>query len=428
MQILKNSAIIAIFGIISQLMGLVRDRLFASHIGIGGTLDIYYMSFRVADFIYAIILAFVGAVTVLPIISKYVAEKNEAEVSRRFNSIFFFFSISITALASIAFFAAPYFVKIYTSHLDLTSVETVILMSRILLLQPIILGISNIISVLSQAHKHFFIFSLAPLFYNMGIILGVLFFYDKYGVYGLAYGVVLGAIAHFLVQSITIWKAKFKFRFVMDMSVIKEELSLAGPRSVSLLLQQSRIIVMNIFAGYFGVGVLSVFVFATTLAALPLQFFGVSFAVASFPKMSEMFELRDEDGFRGLAKKSIFNLTWISIIVSFLCALFASLIARIIYGDVAHIESVVVMFAVLCVAIPFQTVNWFSTRVFYARRDSWSPLVAQITAFTVTLGVLYACYVNGIGAMSLVYATVIGCIAESIAMFSLYIKKSRKML
>jgi putative peptidoglycan lipid II flippase len=272
------------------------------------------------------------------------------------------------------------------------------------------------------------IFSIAPLFYNMGIILGVIFFYDKYGVYGLAYGVVLGAIAHLLVQSITIWKAKFNFKFMMDMSVIKEELSLAGPRSVSLLLQQSRIIVMNIFAGYFGVGVLSVFVFATTLAALPAQFFGVSFAVASFPKMSEMFELKDEDGFRGLAKKSIFNLTWISILVSILCIAFAQLIARLVYGDVAHIESVVVMFAVLCIAIPFQTVNWFATRVFYARRDSWSPLVAQVTAFSITVSSLYMCYISNIGAMSLVYATVIGCIAESVALLSLYIKKSQKML
>lgn len=428
MQLLKNSAIIAIFGIISQVMGLVRDRLLASHIGIGATLDIYYMSFRVADFIYAIILAFVGAVTILPIISKYVAEKNEAEVSRRFNSIFFFFSISITFLASIAFILTPYFVKIYSSNLDFDSVQTLIIMSRILLLQPIILGISNIISVLSQAHKHFMIFSIAPLFYNMGIILGVIFFYEKHGVYGLAYGVVLGAIAHLLVQSITIWKAKFNFKFIMDMSVIKEELSLAGPRSVALLLQQSRIIVMNIFAGYFGVGVLSVFIFATTLAALPLQFFGVSFTVASFPKMSEMFELKDEDGFKGLAKKSIFNLTWISILVSFLCILFAQLIARLVYGDIARIESVVVMFAVLCLAIPFQTVNWFATRVFYARRDSWSPLLAQIAAFSVTIGVLYACYVNGIGSMSLVYATVIGCVAESLLLFSLYIKKSQKML
>jgi putative peptidoglycan lipid II flippase len=282
------------------------------------------------------------------------------------------------------------------------------------------LAITNIISVLSQAHRHFVIFSIAPLFYNLGIILGALFLYKEFGVYGLAYGVLIGAFMHLCIQVVTIYKIKFKFKISIDSNIIKEQFSIATPRAITLFLQQIKLIVITFFAGQFGVGALSIFTFASTLAAIPLQFFGISYSVASFPKMSELFELNNEEHFRKVAQTGLKHLTYLSLLAALFCFVFAKFIATVIYSNVNGIEQVVMCFQILTLALPFQTISWFGGRVFFSRRDTFSPLISQIISFVSIFIALYYFYINDMGLISLAYSIIIGSITELITIFILY--------
>ena len=159
----------------SALLGLLRDRLLAANLGAGNESEIYYAAFTIPDFI-ALILVF-GAISaaIIPIFSSYlVKSKKEAWVyaSNLFN-IFLSFLIGAGILLMIF---APYLISLVAPGFSEESKAMTVVLMRIMLLSPIILGISNIISGILQVFHRFLVTALAPLFYNIGIIIGILFF------------------------------------------------------------------------------------------------------------------------------------------------------------------------------------------------------------------------------------------------------------
>lgn len=416
-NLLKGSAIIALLGVFSQFLGLVRDRLLASHVGVGQNLDMYYTAFRVPDFIYSIVLAFIGAVTILPLISHYVSKKDHHQISKIYGSIFNFFTIITIIACGLAFIFMPGIVSIFShNNIELTS-----MLSRLLLIQVILLSISNLFSVISQAYKQFLIFSLAPIFYNIGIIIGVYYFYNIYGVNGLVYGVILGAAMHLIIQSVAIFENKIKFSFNIDKAVIKEHLRLTWPRSLSLGLQQLRLIVITFFAGLFGHGALSIFTLASTLISIPVQFVGVSYATASYPTLSEYYEDQNHDEFNRLAKKG-FNYLFL---LGFACTLFfffgSFFITKIILNtNEADSVKISLMVSILSLSIMTQIVSYYVNRLCFARRDTVIPLITQILFFITMLGVAYIGYKTDHDYLTLGYAFVTASLIEFVTLSSLY--------
>ena len=154
-----------------------------------------------------------------------------------------------------------------------------------------LLNLSNIFSTLAMAENKFLAYAVAPLFYNVGIILGVLVLYDKYGERGLVWGVILGAVMHVVVQSYSFFKSKVKLKlFVIDWKVVKEELSLAIPRSFSLVMLQVRAIFIASMSTALGAGVLTAYTFANNFFMIPATAIGASFITVAFPKLSALYE------------------------------------------------------------------------------------------------------------------------------------------
>ena len=232
----KSTILLIVMGGLSQLLGMLRDILMADKIGVGQTLDMYYASFRVADFIYASLLSIVAGVTIIPLISKSIHDKNWVELSHRYSSIFNFFSIITFLLCGLAYIFMPEIIGLIFSHTDSEWQYKVSFFSQIMLVQAILLNLSNIFATLAMAENRFMTYAVAPLFYNIGIIFGVIVLYDKYGERGLIWGVILGAAMHVAVQSYSFFRSKVKLKlFVIDWNIIKEELALAIPRSFSLV-------------------------------------------------------------------------------------------------------------------------------------------------------------------------------------------------
>jgi len=113
------------------------------------------------------------------------------------------FSIPVSI---IIFYFLPSLVNLYVPGFSDLAKENVIMLGRVMLIQPILLGISSLVSTLAQTQNSFLAFSMAPVMYNFGIILGTVFFYKEFGIIGLAYGVILGATLHLLIQSFSLIK------------------------------------------------------------------------------------------------------------------------------------------------------------------------------------------------------------------------------
>jgi putative peptidoglycan lipid II flippase len=228
--------LLAFFTFASQILAIVRDKLLAYHFGAGVELDIYYAAFRIPDLIFVSIGSIVSVSVLLPFIIE--AYSDGKEKGRRFtDSIFsiFFFSLIITSIIVIIF-TDPLLKILLPGLRDSAKFEELVWMTRILLLSPIFLGISNFISNITQMHKRFLVYALSPVVYNIGIIFGILFLYPKFGLYGLSFGVIIGAFVHMFIQLPFIIGRGISPRLTLniDWNQVKKVLLVSLPRTLAL--------------------------------------------------------------------------------------------------------------------------------------------------------------------------------------------------
>ncbi len=205
----KSAIVIGVFTLIGSVLSVLRNSLLASYLGASKDIDIYYASFRIPDFIFNIFI--MGAITagLIPLFSKYLNTKKE-EANDFINSTILgiaFFSVAFGVILLI--FANP-IVDFLFKGLPVDSRIMVATMTRIIILQPVILGISSILGNMLLVFDMVVPFALAPLFYNLGIIFGLVFLYPQMGLIGLAYGVVIGAILNLMIKILPAKAAGFQ--------------------------------------------------------------------------------------------------------------------------------------------------------------------------------------------------------------------------
>src|SRR3989344_2513665 len=207
--------LLGFFAFSSQLLALVRDRLLAHQFGAGSGLDIYYAAFRIPDFIFITVGSLVSASVLVPFFTDKI-EKSEDGGKKFINSIFSFFSLLILITSIVAFFCIPFLVKIiFPGITGEEEIRELILLSRLLLVSPFFLGLSNFFASITQVFRRFLIYAVSPLFYNLGIIAGIVFLSPLYGIRGVVFGVMLGAALHLFMQIASVYRERIfpKFSF-----------------------------------------------------------------------------------------------------------------------------------------------------------------------------------------------------------------------
>ncbi len=293
--------VLAIASIASGLLGLVRDRLLASHFGASRALDIYYASFRVPDFIFTLMLFLVATTACIPL---YLEHKNRSNKEARdfFDSIFTFFCFAALCIIVAAFFIMPYLLPLVAPGFDDASWATMLTLSRIMLLSPLLLGISSLVSSIIQAERRFVAFALAPIFYNVGIIVGIVWFVPRMELLGLALGVVLGGVLHLLIQLPALRSIFYlpRLRFTLNSHPLRM-VKLSFPRALSLSLNQMSLLVLTALGSTLGAGSIAVFNLSYNLAVLPIMIIGLSYSIAAFPGLTERaIHKKDDEFYEGL--------------------------------------------------------------------------------------------------------------------------------
>ena len=422
----RSTIVIAIMGIASQLLGMERDILMANQIGVGEALDIYYAAFKIPDFIYSILISIVAGVTIIPLLSKAVHEKNWKEVSHKYSALFNFFVLVTLIICVIVFIFMPGIISFIFPHTSIVWQSKVSDLSRIMLIQPILLNISNIFATLAMAENKFMTYAIAPLFYNLGIIIGIVGFYDSYGERGLIWGVILGAVLNLAVQSISFWTCHVRLSFnVWDWSVVKEELKLAAPRSMSLIMLQGRALFVASMTTLLGTGVLTAYTFANNFYMIPITAIGVSFITVAFPKLSALYESQKREEFYHKIQNDIVILICIAVPAAIAFYFLSSKIVNLVYPHLNDKASVIIMLSTLSCTIPLYVLTLYYTRASFARRDAITPLISQSLSVVSVVIAIYLLYIHGYGILSIVYAFNISLILEFLIIYFLFHHKSR---
>ncbi len=406
----RAAFVVAFFTLLASILGMLRDRFLAGTFGAGQELDIYYASFRIPDFFYNTILVGLTSSAFLPVLTGYLKRsekkaqtcslekklcfpKEAEEFIRSLVSLLF---IVLFFLAIGVFILAPFLIEWLTPGFSVEQKMETVKLTRILILSPIFLSFSGILGNLLNLRNMFVFYSLAPIFYNLGSIISIFLFVPYFGLVGLAWGIVLGAFGHFMIQFIPARRFGFTFSFVFNPRHpgIVKVWKMMLPRSLHLALLQTNLIVTTLFASILPIGSLSVFNFANNLQSLPLGIFGASYAIAAFPTLALLVSKNNRTEFTRQFTETMCQILFFIVPLSIIMIILRAQIVRLILGsgkfDWEDTILTLNVLGILTLSLFAQSLNLLFVRAFFALRDTVTPLKSGFIAvfFNVGLGFL----------------------------------------
>ncbi len=326
--------LIAIMGLASRLLGLVRDRILASKFGAGDELDVYYAAFKVPDLVFNLLILGALSAAFVPVFTSLISKDKKKEAWKMVDKILTLMIITLVVVTMILFFFAPWLTGLITFGFNPGKQESVAVLTRIMLLSPILMGISGLFGGILNSFKKFFFYSLAPIFYNIGIIIGILFLVDRFGISGLAWGVVLGAFLHLLIQFPEILRCGFRFKpnFNFKDKNLLKIIKLMIPRTLGLAVAQINLLVITILASTLHAGSLAIFSLANNIQSVPLGLFGISFATAAFPTLSAYWAQKKKEQFIQSFSRTFRNIMFFAIPFSVVFIVLRAQIVRVVLG------------------------------------------------------------------------------------------------
>ena len=449
-NIVHGAMIIALFSVISKVLGLFRYTLLAAYFGTGPIAESYYAAFRIPDFIYnalvlgALSTAFIpvflevyhnkkrekgaivlqdlaveaseeglssvnfdlqkqisqAAVIPTPRIKKwwrwgkgkeFFQEKFESSHWHLTNALITSILIVLVFVVGIVWLFTPFLVERMVPGFDENRLSVTIHLTRIMLLSPIIFGVSNIMSAVLQAFKRFTLFALAPVFYNIGIIIGIVLLYPAMGPVGLAWGVVLGALLHLGIQLPAVVKLGYRISFILWWQVkeVKKVLRLILPRAFALSANQINHLVSTFLASSLTAGSLVVFYNAYDIEILPVSLVAVSFAVSSFPTLGELFINKNNEEFRVVLCSVLQKVLILMIPLTLFMILLRAHIVRLILGYGVYDWDATVrtlnVLGILAISLVPQGIVPVLARACYAREDTRSPVIITVVSMIINI-------------------------------------------
>lgn len=384
----QAALLLGLFSVLSQILGLVRDRLLAHYLGAGKELDLYYAAFRIPDFLYVSIASFVSVTVLIPFLMEYLGKNEEGkENARKFIGTILQAFVGLMCVVSlILFITMPALSRLLFPGFVGADHDLLVMMSRIMLLSPLLLGVSNLFGSVTQIYKKYFLFSLSPVFYNVGILIGIVFFLKWCGTVGLVIGVILGAVLHMILQIPVLVRHGLIPRFpkMIDTSMIKRVAIVSLPRTVGLALNSISITVLIAFGSLFEKGSISVFNFAYTLQTTPLMIIGISYSVAAFPVLAEYFSKNERTLFLNHIVAAFRQVIFWSLPFMFLFIVLRAQIVRILLGSGAFSWSdtrlTAAALALFSISILAQSAIHLFVRGYYAAGQTKRPLIVNFAS------------------------------------------------
>ena len=387
----EAAILLGFFSLTSQLLGLIRDRALVSHIGPSVTLDVYYAAFRIPDFVYTALASLVAVTAIIPFLIEKLEGDGGVNAARELmDRVFTAFLATMCIVCFLLILAMPLIADVVAPGFSPQAKQLLVNMSRIMLLSPIFLGLQSLLGSVAQMHKKFFAYALAPVMYNTGILFGVLVLYPLLGVYGLAYGVVIGAMMHLGIQLPTVAELGFLPRFTAKINFreLWDIVQVALPRTLTLAMNTILDLVLTAIASGLTTGSISMLTFALNLQTVPIQMISVSYAVAVFPSLVESFASKKYEVFQKTIRSASQQIIFWSLPITALFIVLRAHVVRVVYGTHAmswnDTRITAALFAVFSVGIVAQSLGLIFIRAYYASGKTAKPFLLTLVGAFVT--------------------------------------------
>ena len=381
-SIFSSAILLSFMIVLTSLSGFLRYRVLAGYFN-KEELDIFFASFRIPDIIFEILITGALTSTFIPIYVKY--KNNKKELSENISSIINLIFILLTIFVVIVSIFLDRLIPILTPGYDSVKMEKIINLSRLLLLGQLpffVLG--NFLTGIGQANKTFFLSALAPIIYNLTIILTTIFLYQSLFLLAPIWGVVIGAFFLFAIQLPLLFNSDFTYQFILKKTKgLVEFTKLVVPRAFTVIVAQIDATIDLTLTTLLGSGAYTVFYLAQHLQLLPVSVIGIAFAQASLPYLTEIFQEKKISGeFKKIITDSLLNLFYLTIPIAFFFIFARTPLVRLFFGgqkfDWEATVSTAVTLSYFSISLPFHGSYYFLTRCFYSIQDSRTPFYISV--------------------------------------------------
>ena len=377
--------------LIGQLLGFLRTKLVNANFPTTGpySTDAYFAAFTIPDFFFFTVSAGALGVALMPILSDRLHSDGRRSVWDISSSLLNLLAMLMAVVAVlIMVFAEPLIHYVVAPGLSPEQTDTAANIMRLLAFNPLLFTVSGIITSVQQTFGRFFFFAVAPLFYNMSIIISIYVFRGNIGLVGLGIGAAAGAVLQLLVVMFGVWKTNFHWRpkIMWKSSDFRTVLRNLPPRSLDQGVDQVNSIVETNIASGLGPGNITFYNNAFVLSQAPIMLLGTTISTAAFPRLNARLSQGRPDLFRKDFLMVLRAMIWLSAPLVVICYFTRGYLARLIYTNGS--PEIAMIFGFLTVAIFFRILYSIISRWFYAQKDTKTPLFVSL--FAIGLNILLA--------------------------------------
>ncbi|HEX2035604.1 MAG TPA: murein biosynthesis integral membrane protein MurJ [Chloroflexota bacterium] len=405
----------------SRLAGLVRDMVILAQFGTSGDLDLYYTAFRIPDIIFNLVAGGALGSAIVPIFAQYRAGGSPGALTRLASVLFNVIAVAAVLAAILGVIFTPVLVPFLGPGFDPAQQDRLAMLVRILLLQPIFLGVGEVLTRYLNVHQHFVYPALAPTLYNLGIIAGAIFLGPSFGTIGLSVGVVAGAIIYLLVQLPTAHARGFRWLPSLDVHEpgLRQIVPLMVPRLIDRGAVQLGFLMTTRLASFLPEGRFVALNVAWTLMMLPLGTFAMSAASAAFPTLADQAARGEREVMAATIRRTLSSILFLMVPAALGLIVVGMPLVQTLYerAEFTSQSSALTATALACFALGLPAHGGIEilTRSFYALQDTRTPVTLSVLAMCANV-LLATILVGPLGHIGIALALSVSTTVEAFAL------------
>ena len=436
MSVARASIVMIAALVASRVLGWLRLSVIGATYGATPQLDAFWAAFKIPDALFNLLVAGALSSAFIPVFAGYLAKEREKEAWHVASTVMNVLILALIAISAGAWLLAPWLVPTVVAPgfaRDPAQLDLAIELTRIMLLSPIFMGLSALVTGVLQSYRQFLAGAVAPLVYNGVQILFALFAAPFLGIHALAFGVVAGAAMMFLVQlpELTFRRTKYELSFDLGHSGVREVFLLAGPRTLSLGAVQIVFFVDTYLASSMSTGSLTALNYAFQLMLLPMGVFSIAISAAVFPTLSHYASLGQAAKMRDALQQAIRWILFLTLPTAIVMVVLRRPIVNLLFqygafGPEAR-EATQATFLFYALGLAGHALVQILARAYYASRDTSTPLALTLVSIGANI-VLSVTLAPTMGINGLALANSIATLAEAALLLALLAPRARLRL
>lgn len=424
---LLNTLVVAGGYLLSRVLGLARDVLISAQFGTAPELDAYRAAFSVLDMIYIVVAGGALGSAFIPVFSRLLVAKHEDDAWQLASSVFNLAMLGLlAACALVAVFAGPIVRATIGSGFPPEKQALTILVLRLLIVQPLLLGLGAVLKATLETFDRFALPAVGANLYNLGIIFGALALAPWLGIFGLVWGVLVGALLFVLIQLPGLRGIGARYTPALGLRVagVRQIGALLGPRLLGQSAWQLNFVAVTSFASTLSSGAVAANGYAYQLMLLPHGLLALSLGTVLFPQLTRLYAADEHTAFRDTTMRAVRQILFVTLPAAVIMAALNAQVVRTVFErgafDAQSTQLTAQALAYYLVGLPAFAAAEIIVRSFYAMHDTRTPVLVGVGAVALNIGLGWTLLQLGAGLSGLALAFSTANIIEASVLLLLF--------